>query len=341
MNKRKILSPACAALLLLCLCSCAPREKGSIPETTVTAAATTEMTEMTTPVTETTGIAPDTGTVYPFTVVDSYNNKAEIRSEPDRIVSCAPNITELLFELGAGEKVVGRTDYCNYPGQVSEIESVGAIDVPSVEAIVALEPDLVIASSIFTESSYDALTDLGITVVVFHEEYDIGGVQNMIRAVGGIVNRNEQAEERVRDMDERIQNAVSSVQGKDRPSVYYAVSFGEYGDYTAGGDTFVHRLIEKAGGDNIASDVVGWSFSVEKLIEADPDIILVNQYMLADFIAAEPYSGLSAVRNGRVYGVDSDLLERQGYRNAEGIELLVSLFYPEETPGNNANDGNE
>jgi len=268
-------------------------------------------------------------TAYPLKVTDSFGNTAEIISEPERVVSCAPNITELLFELGTGEKIVGRTDYCNYPVEAAGIPSVGSIDVPSIEAIVALKPDLVIASSIFTESSYDALTELGITVVVFHEEYDIDGVQEMIRSVGEIVNRKEYAEELTEDMNERIDIIAESVKGKERPTVYYAVSFGEYGDYTAGGDTFVHRLIEKAGGDNIAADVAGWSFSVEKLIEADPDVILVNQYMIEAFLTTEPYSGLSAVKAGRVYGVDPDLLERQGYRNAEGIELLVSLFYPE------------
>lgn len=338
MNIRKILSLACAACILLCLCSCAPRETSGTSDSTATAATTTVMTEETTPASEMPVVTSDIETEYPLRVIDSFGNTTELRSEPLRIVSCAPNVTELLFELGAGEKVVGRTDYCNYPEEASGVESVGAIDVPSVETIVALEPDLVIASSIFTEASYNALTELGVTVVVFHEEYDIDGVQSMIRSVGEIINRNAEAQERVRIMDERIQTAVSSVEGKIRPSVYYAVSFGEYGDYTAGGDTFVHQMIEKAGGDNIAADVVGWSFSIEKLIEADPDVILVNQYMIDEFIATEPYSDLSAVENGRVYGVDADLLERQGFRNAEGIELLVTLFYPEEVPSGSGNE---
>lgn len=331
LNIRKILSPACAALILLCLCSCALRGTSAVSST----ATTNEGIMATTPA-QTTAVSSETpstttikDTTYPLKVTDSFGNTAEISSEPERVVSCAPNITELLFELGAGEKIVGRTDYCNYPGEAAGIPSVGSIDVPSIEAIVALKPDLVIASSIFTESTYDALTELGITVVVFHEEYDIDGVQEMIRSIGEIVNRKESAEELTEDMNERIDIIAESVKGKERPTVYYAVSFGEYGDYTAGGDTFVHRLIEKAGGDNIAADVAGWSFSVEKLIEADPDVILVNQYMIEAFLTTEPYSGLSAVKAGRVYGVDPDLLERQGYRNAEGIELLVSLFYPE------------
>lgn len=325
MNKKTIFSLACAACVALCLCACAPQSDAteSVPSGT-----TTSTMDESTRIESTPAEAP--ATVYPIEVTDSYGNTAVIESEPMRIVSCAPNVTELLFELGAGEKVVGRTDYCNYPNEVFSIDSVGSIDIPSIESIVDLEPDLVIASSIFTESSFDALVDLGFPVVVLHEEYDIDGVQTMIRTVGEILDRNTEAEALIEKMDEHIEKAVEKTEGKEPPRVYYAVSFGEYGDYTAGGDTFVHRLIETAGGDNIAADISGWSFSLEKLVEADPDIILVNQYMLEEFIATEPYKGLSAVQNGRVYGVDSDLLERQGYRNAEGIELLVSLFYPQE-----------
>ena len=331
MKKIRILSLACAAVLLLCLCSCAPDAR-AIPMTSVSSATTVFVTDAETgaeSVQETT--LPATDTVYPLSLVDSYGNQTVIPSEPMRIVSCAPNITELLFKLDAGAKIVGRTDYCNYPAEVSEIPSVGSIDIPSIEAIVALEPDLIIASSIFTESSYNALTELGYTVVVYHEEYDLNGVGKMIRSVGEIVNRIDQGNAAIGEMDALIEEAVSRTIGKDRPTVYYAVSFGEYGDYTAGGDTYIHQLIDKAGGDNIAADVTGWSFSIERLIETDPDVILVNQYMLEDFFSTEPYSGLSAVRNGRVYGIDSDLLERQGYRNAEGIERLVSFFYPEQT----------
>jgi iron complex transport system substrate-binding protein len=120
-----------------------------------------------------------------------------------------------------------------------------------------------------------------------------------------------------------------TVEGLSKPTVYYAVSYGEYGDYTAGGDTFVNKMISLAGGVNIAEDVSGWSYSLEKLVEQDPDIILVNQYMLEDFLATPPYNELSAVLNGRVYGINSDLIEHQGYRNAEGVAVLAEIFYPE------------
>lgn len=325
MKPTRIISLICAAALLLSLASCSQVSRsdssGTTGETSQSTSAETTLATVTT-------TQDETATAYPLTIVDSFDNEAVISGEPLRIVSCAPAITEMLFELGAGDKVVGRTDYCNYPLEVSDIESVGMIDVPSIEAIVALEPDLVIASSIFTEDSYKALTDLGITVVIFHDEYDVDGVKNMISSIGEIINRNEAALDLISRMTETIEGVQASVEGLEKPTVYFAMSFGEYGDYTSGGDTYVHQMITTAGGDNIASDLMGWSYSVEKLVEEDPDIIIVNQYMLEDFLVTAPYSELSAVKNGRVYGIDADLIERQGFRNAEGIALLAELFYP-------------
>lgn len=307
----RIFSFFCMAVFWLCLVSCAANP--SVSDISLTSSEGSK----------------NSLTSYPFTMMDSYGNTAEIIEEPQRIVSCAPNITELLFDLGVGQRVVGRTDYCNYPDEVFLIESVGSIDMPSIEKIVELEPDLVIASSIFAKDSYDQLIGLGIPVVVFHEEYDVDGVLQMIRSVGQIVNQSATADTLIGQMEAELTRVFDAVEGLSKPTVYYAVSYGEYGDYTAGGDTFVHKLITRAGGLNIAEDVSGWSYSLEKLVEQDPDIILVNQYMLEDFLATPPYDELTAVKNGRVYGINSDLIERQGFRNAEGIAVLAEIFYPD------------
>ncbi|NLW89078.1 MAG: ABC transporter substrate-binding protein [Clostridiaceae bacterium] len=332
MQRNRILFLAVAVVFSLCLFSCTPATEPpgeTSPSIESVLSAISEFdTVRTEP--EETETSETAGSLYPMAIDDSYGNRAIIEKEPMRIVSLAPNITELLFDLGAGEKLVGRTDYCNYPESALSIASVGSIDMPSVETIVTLDPDLIIASSIFTEASYEALTELGYTVVVFHEEYDMDGVKDVIASVGAIMDCGTEAQSLIEAMDQRIQSAIEKIDSENRPSVYYAVSFGDYGDYTAGGDTYVNALIEMAGGVNIASDITGWSYSVEKLVEKDPDIILVNEYMLADFMALEPYKNLSAVKNGQVFGINPDLIERQGFRNAAGIELLVSLFYPAE-----------
>ena len=267
-------------------------------------------------------------TIYPFDFTDSYGNVVTIEAEPERIVSVAPNMTEMLFELGVGDRVVGRTDYCDYPAEVADIQSVGAIDKPDLEKIISLEPDVVIATT-FTEEGITKLAAAGIPVVVLHEDTNINGVYVLLADVGVIVNKNQKAAELIIDMKTTVADVNDKINGLPKPTVYYVVGYGEYGDYTAGGDTFVGGMLELAGGDNIAKDISGWNISLEKIIESDPDIIIISEWMKEDFVNAPNYCELSAVKNGKVYTMDVNMLERQGYRNGQGILELAKIFHPE------------
>jgi iron complex transport system substrate-binding protein len=269
------------------------------------------------------------GTDYPVTITDSEGTEITFDSEPEKVVSMAPNITETIYQLGIESKLVGRTDYCDYPEEALSIGSVGTMRSPDIEKIISLEPDVVIASTHFSEEANKQLTDLGVKVVVLYEEYEIDGVYPIIETMGTIFNVNEAATMAVNDMKTSISETKTRIEGLDNPDVYYVVGYGEYGDYTAGGDTFVGQMITMAGGTNIAQEVSGWSYSLESLVEADPDIIIISEDMKADFEASESYKDLTAVKNGMVYGIDKNLLERQGYRNAEGLKTLAELIHPE------------
>ena len=121
------------------------------------------------------------------------------------------------------------------------------------------------------------------------------------------------------------------VKDVSRPRVYYVVGFGEAGDFTAGGDTFIGTIIEMAGGDNVAKDLQGWQYSLEKLIEQDPDIIICSKYYdaKAGIEQAQGYKDLRAVKEGRLLEIDNNLLDRQGPRLADGLEELAKLIHPE------------
>ncbi|BCN28788.1 ABC transporter substrate-binding protein [Anaeromicropila herbilytica] len=268
-------------------------------------------------------------TKYPVTVKDSDGKEVTLDKEPTKVVSMAPNITELIYKLGVESKLVGRTDYCDYPEEVKNVESVGTLTEPNIEKITSLQPDIVIASTHFSEETEKQLADLGIKVVVLYEEHDIEGVYTMIQTLGTMFNVNDKATNLVSDMKTSIDETKKAVKGLETPSVYYVVGFGEYGDYTAGGDTFIGQLITLAGGKNIAADVKGWSYSLESLMEADPDIIIVPNDMKDSFMKATNYKDLTAVKNNRVYGIDKNILERQGYRNAEGLATIAKIFHPE------------
>lgn len=266
---------------------------------------------------------------YPLTVTDSNGETVTIPAEPQKIVSVAPNLTELVYELGAGDLLIARSDYCDYPSEVSEVESVGTIFAPDMEKMVSLEPDLVLASTHFDGESAAKIQELSIPALTLFEENSMEGVYTMIETLGQVLNRSEQAADCVETMKTEIDGVAEKVKDAAPPTVYYAVDFGENGDFTAGGDTFAGTMIALAGGDNIAKDVSGWSITLEQIIEKDPSIILIGEAMKDDFISHPNYSGLTAVKEGRVYGIDNNLLDRQGYRNAEGVRALAEIFHPE------------
>jgi iron complex transport system substrate-binding protein len=303
-------------------------------EATTTEATENDATEETASSTEAVGTAADASadiseTVYPVDITDSNGDVITIESEPEKVVSVAPNLTELIYELGAGDKLVGRSDYCDYPEEVSEVPSVGTIYEPNIETIIEMEPDVVVVSTHFDEENTAKLEELGIPVVTLYEETNVEGVYDMITTFGTLINRNAEAAQCVADMQDTIADVEAKVDGLDKPTVYYVVGYGEYGDYTATGETFIAGMIDIAGGDNIAKDATDWTYSLESLIEADPDIIVINEYSKDDFMSQEAYSELSAVQNGNVYTLDTNMLDRQGYRNAEGILELAKIFHPE------------
>jgi iron complex transport system substrate-binding protein len=273
--------------------------------------------------------ASDMLTEYPVTITDSEGTEVTFDREPLKVVSMAPNITETIYQLGLESKLIGRTDYCDYPKEAFSIETVGTLTDPDIEKIISLEPDVVIASTHFSEEMNKKLTDLGVKVVVLYEEYEIEGVYSIILTMGTIFNKNEAATTIANDMKTSIKETKAMIEGLAQPSVYYVVGYGEYGDYTAGGDTFIGKMISLAGGQNIAQDVSGWSYTLESLVEADPDIILISEEMKADFVEAENYKDLTAVKNSHIYGINKDLIERQGYRNAEGLRTLAMIIHPE------------
>lgn len=257
----------------------------------------------------------------------------ETNDGPERIVSMGPNMTEILYALGAGDRLAGRTDYCDYPSQVREVESVGSIYEPDMEKILSLEPDLVLASTHFSEDAIKQLEDAGVQVLYLYDEGNLEGVYSIIEAVGEAVNCEDAAEQVVAEMKAKLDYAAEHLaQAEENPSVYYVVGYGEYGDYTAGGDTFINGILTAAGGENVAADTEGWSYSVETLLEKDPYYIITNQYDAETFCETDPYTELTAVQEGRVYTIDTNMLDRQGPRNADAVVELAQLFHPEVFP---------
>ncbi|MDC7238013.1 MAG: ABC transporter substrate-binding protein [Sphaerochaetaceae bacterium] len=262
---------------------------------------------------------------------DSYNRTVQISKNPQRIVSLGPNITEIVSELDF-DKLVGRTDYCDYPEKVSSVKSIGSITNANIEEIIELEPDLVIGSVHCPKDLLENLTKLGICSIAIYDDNSLDGSYNIISKIGYVMNEEEKANEIIKNNKALVDQIVDKTSTLDKKTVYYALSFGEWGDFTAGGSTFIGKMINLAGAINIAEDVDGWNYSVEQLIEKDPQIIIVSKYYNSkdQFINTWPYSSLTAVKENRVYEIDNNLLDRQGIRNAQGLLELAKIIHPNE-----------
>jgi iron complex transport system substrate-binding protein len=273
-------------------------------------------------------------------ITDSFGRAVKLYEYPKRIVSLAPNMTETLFLLGAGNLLAGRTDYCDYPSAAAAVPSVGTITEPNLEHILSLKPDLIVGSTHFLKETLGALENLRVPVYLGIIYSDYEDVFSMIMTLASLVNKTAEAEKVVSGMRTRkaaVEDAVKKA--KEKPRVYYLISFGEAGDFTAGKGTFISALIKSAGGINAGDDIEGWRYTVEALFRDEPDIILcgtlsggVGSGSLEKLSQTPPYNRLAAVKAHRVYEIDNNLLDRIGPRNIEGLEMLAKLFHKDLFP---------
>lgn len=264
----------------------------------------------------------------------------EVSSNEDdlRIVSLAPNVTEIIYALGSGDQLVGRTDYCNYPEEALAITSIGTLWEPNLEAILSLDADIAIASSIVDPSFIERLKAAGIEAYQFYEEESIDGTHALIEKVAACIGKEAEAAEIVKSMKDRIaavQAKVSTIPADQKKSCVYMIGYGEWGDYAATGETYLNDVIEVAGGINAAAAGSFWSITKELLIAEDPNVILLGAYSYSDpndvkhFTELAPYSELTASKTGNVLTINGDAAERQGVRTADCVEEIAKALYPE------------
>jgi len=263
--------------------------------------------------------------------IDSNGRKIVFEEAPKRIISTAPNVTESLFALGAEDKLVGRTDYCNYPEEAASIDSIGTLTEANIEKIIELEPDVVIAASFFKEENIKKLEALGVKVAVVISQENFEGVYENIRNIALLANKEVKAEEIIKEMQEKVKYIKETVEPLETKSVYYIIGHGESGDYTATGDTFIGKMLEIAGGRNVAKEATGWKFSLEKLVEADPEVVITESDApnMAGLKEANGYKDLTAIKTGKFYGVDKDMVSRMSPRLADGLLQIAKSIHPE------------
>ena len=272
----------------------------------------------------------------PGTYTDDMGREINIDKIPQRIVSHIPNITEILFALGLEEKVVGISDYCNYPEEVELKPSVGNYFNPSIENIVALDPDLVLTDG-HSENILPQLDSLEITYMVINPN-DINGILRDIELIGKVTGTEKEAKQLISDMQKDMARILDRTEDAPKISVVYIFDATDLNNpWTAGLGSFADSLINMAGGQNIAAQAQSaWiQFSIEEIVRSDPRIILVDTshgtavISKAELTEHPIWRGMTAVKQERIYPVDGDLVNRPGPRIVQGLEKIAEIIHPE------------
>ena len=284
------------------------------------------------------GCSPEPGTesLSSNEFLDQAGRVVRFDKAPQKIVSLAPSNTEILFALGLGEKVVGVTDYCDYPPEAKEKPSIGGFFTPNVEIIVSLAPDLILAESNHIAEVIPQLEKLGLKAVVL-DPLTLGEVLEAISLVGKITGKTKEASRLVKDMESRIEKVTDKAKDlpeSKRPRVFYITWHDPL--ITVGSKNLGDDLIEKAGGVNIFHVLEGAPIvSLEEVVQANPDVIIAGigmgtgEDLPLQFVRDESrLAGTNALKNNRVYSVSIDLAGRPGPRIVDALEDFLAAIHP-------------
>jgi len=268
---------------------------------------------------------------------DAMQRQVNVPRPVKRIVSMAPNVTEMLFAIGLDEEIVGVTDFCDFPDAARQKPKIGGYYNPSIETILSLAPDVIIATPDgYSKERIEKLDQAGISVFLVNPQ-KIDEVLETMLTLGKVTGKDDVAKQVVGNLRARVEavrEKVISIPVEKRPKVFYEIGHDPL--ITAGPGNFVDNLISAAGGINIASDApTDWPrYSIEAVIMKAPDVIITAPHVASEGDAAteanasvwQKYKTIPAVQNGRIYPVNPDILLRSGPRIVDGLEKLYSLF---------------
>lgn len=265
-------------------------------------------------------------------VTDEAGRRVRLATHIDRIVSLAPNLTEIVYAVGAGDRLVGRTKYCDYPAEVKNVAEIGDTMTPSIERIIALKPQVVLVS---TASQLEAFTrqldEQGIAVYVTNP-HSLEEVFRSIATLGDLFGTHERAEKLVSDLRRRA-DAVSAAVKETKPiTVFYQVSNEPL--YTIGRESYLTDLVQRAGGLSVTADVPTSfpRFSGEAALAARPEAIILptgGSMGNANSTVAPSLKNSPAAQNNRVFKINEDHLSRPGPRLVDGLEAMARALHPE------------
>lgn len=269
-----------------------------------------------------------------YTVTDDTGAEITFDKVPEKVISLQPSNTEILFALGQGEKVVGVTDFDNYPEEAKEIKRVSDSMNINAEEIIGLKPDAIIAYTIGDENTLKPLKDAGIPIFVIQSALTFEDVYGDIEQIAEVMGVEEKGAELITDIKEQIAavgEKVATIENKEK--VYFEISPAPE-IYTTGTETFQQEILEHAGVENVFADQSGWiKVSDEEILKRNPNTIITNvtyvENAVEELKSRSGWNKLSAVKNNKVFLVDSDVMSRPGPRIGEAVELTAKTVYPD------------
>ncbi len=274
-------------------------------------------------------------------ITDITGHEVKVPEKIERVVVLSAGECEIVYALGAGNLVVGRGEYCNYPEEVANVEAVKSGSETNLEQIIGLNPDLVIMSYMDqTEEQVAALEKAGISVCLT-KETNIDGVYKSIEVLGKLLGKETEAAKVVKEMQDTfadLQDKVAKLDESEKgKSVYFEVSPLQYGLWTAGADTYMNEIAEMLGLKNAFADISGWAeVSEEQVVERNPDyIVTITMYFgegqtpEEEILGRKGWNGMDAIKNKAVYNANSDEISRPGPRLADAAEMLYEFVYGE------------
>lgn len=331
MKKTKLFSLLLAGILTLSAAGCSAgavsgtTESSTAAGTTAFSAASSDAADSSTAVAATTGSSS-------IHVTDMAGREIVLDKPAEKIVAVTASDCEILYAIGAGDKLVGRGEYCDYPAEVASLPSVESGAETNVEQIIALNPDVVIMNFMAqTKEQVTALENAGITVVM-NNAVTIDDIYTSITLLGAVTGKDGEAASVISGMKSVFDGIgqSSEITGK---TVYFEVSPLEYGLWTAGKGTFMDEIAGLLGLTNIFADVDGWGeVSQEQVIERNPDYIVTIAMYTGDGVKPVDeiagrmgWQNISAVKNGRIYNADSNEISRPGPRIADAARALYDF----------------
>jgi iron complex transport system substrate-binding protein len=273
----------------------------------------------------------------PMVFTDDLGNELTFDEYPQAILSISPSTTEILFAIGAGEQVIGREDMSTVPTEATALPSIGSLwgDLPT-EAILAMEPDLIVAAEIISAEQVAALQELGLQVYWQANPTDYEGLWKNLRDFGSLTGHEDETEALVTELAARVDAVNAAIMPlSSRPTVFYELDATDPANpWTAGAGTFIDLIINTAGGFNAAAELQGdyTQISSEQLIAVNPQVILLSDalYGVTPDVVAERagWDAIIAVQEGAMYAIDPNIMSVPGPRLVDALEEVAKILHP-------------